>query len=86
MNGEVCCILAVCCPANSEKQRKALANEMAKALNGNPEDTQPAADWILENFDLAPAGSLTNLKTAVADLARNMRVPPPLETPPPQKG
>lgn len=69
MNGEVCCILGVCCPPNSAAQRDALTKEIQKT-GVQPADAKLVAGWILENFDLAPAGSLKELKGAIAKLAR----------------
>lgn len=68
MNGEVCCILGVCCPARSLEQRAALAHELARAF---PTIDAPAvAEWLLTQFDLAPADTLTDFKNAVARMAR----------------
>lgn len=70
MNGHACCIFEVCCAPRSEKQKRALAEEMAKALAGSNETYQSVASWVLENFDLAPVGTLSAFKAAIARLAR----------------
>lgn len=70
MNGEVCCILAVCCPPGSQKQNRALVTELVKAGVCDEEYAPKVATWILKNFDLAPAGTLTDFKAALAKLAR----------------
>lgn len=68
MNGEVCCILGVCCPSGSESQVTAMVNEFA---HDHPEvdrdQVQAVARWVLKNFDLAPAGSLNVFKTKLAE-------------------
>lgn len=69
-NGHANCILGVCCPPRSTKQKQALAEEMAKALSGTTESYEDIAAWMVNNFDLAPPGSLTAFKTEIARLAR----------------
>lgn len=71
MNGEVCCILGVCCPPGSEAQANALASELVKdgICSENPEANK-VARWVLKHFDLAPAGTLTDLKKQIARLAK----------------
>lgn len=69
MNGEVNCILGVCCPPGGEGQRAALTREMNKSLGSNG-DCRKYADWMIDNFDLAPKGSLQPFKDEVARLAR----------------
>lgn len=70
MNGEVCCILGVCCPPGSSAQIDALAKEMSAEIGAPAEKCLPYAAFMLRHFDLAPAGSLAQLKDAVATLAR----------------
>lgn len=79
MNGHANCIYEVCCPPKSAQQKQALAEEMTKALGGTAEDHLLAAAWVVENFDLAPAGSLRAFKTAIARLAREPRTEPVAE-------
>lgn len=73
MNGEVCCILGICCPPNSEAQREALARELVKDGLAHPREASGLAEWILKHFDLAPAGSLVGLKAAITTMARAHR-------------
>jgi hypothetical protein len=71
MNGEVCCILGVCCPPLSSEQTDALARELVKdRVCAEMVDAKRIARWTLKHFDLAPAGSLVALKSALAGLVR----------------
>jgi len=72
MNGEVCCILGVCCPPGSEAQAASLAKEMVKdgVCSENPE-AQRVAAWVLKHFDLAPAGTLTQFKHAIVQVVKH---------------
>lgn len=76
MNGHVNCILAVCCPPDSDGQREALAEEIKKYFGWDDSMTayqvspDVIAGFVLENFDLAPKGSLQAFKDAIRDLAR----------------
>lgn len=70
MNGHVCCILGVCCPAQSQEQRKALAEEMVNDLGCDPAEARKIADWVIDNFDLAPVGSLATYRDAIVKLAK----------------
>lgn len=71
-DGQVCCILAVCCPPGGAKQREALAAALESAPLDAPggigERTiaRTHADYLIDNFDLAPKGSLELLKSALA--------------------
>ena len=77
MNGEVCCILQVCCPP--EERAAALAKEMKKDGIGNKDEMlteveadkarQEFANYVFKNFDLAPAGTLAPLVKSIADVA-----------------
>jgi len=71
MNGEVCCILGVCCPPGSAEQVDALASELVKGkvCSENPE-AHKVAVWMLKHFDLAPAGTLTEFKKQIARMAK----------------
>lgn len=73
MNGEVCCILGVCCPPLSQQQEDALVTEMVHDLHCTPEEARRHAQWTLKHFDLAPAGTLTALKEAIAKMARSKK-------------
>lgn len=70
MNGLGNCIYAICCPPKSAKQKHALAEEMAKAMSGTAESYLDIASWVIENFDLAPTGTLQPFKDAIARFAR----------------
>jgi len=51
-NGEVCCILGVCCPPGSDAQHEALVHEIQKQRPGMPiEQATAAATRILERLD-----------------------------------
>lgn len=71
MNGEVCCILGVCCPAGSQAQQDALEKELVKDGICAKSEAPRYAGWLLQNFDLAPVGSLTKLKAEIAKLAKH---------------
>lgn len=73
-NGHVCCLLGVCCEPNSAAQRQALISEMEND-GFEAEAAAKTADWILANFDLAPAGSLTEFKAKVGAMARQGKGP-----------
>lgn len=72
MSDPACCILAVCCPPGSDRQREALAKalEAAELDAGAAATHRTYADWIVDRFDLAPKGSLEALKGEVARMAR----------------
>lgn len=69
-NGQVCCILGVCCSPGSDAQVQALAAALAAGLGGPPSAYVAPARWLLQHFDLAPAGSLAQFKDALATHAR----------------
>lgn len=79
--GQRNCILGICCPPGSEQSVKALAEEIEKVF-GWPShkdeksegNAHAVAAWVLENFDLAPKGSLQAFKDAVRDHAREGHV------------
>ena len=70
MNGEVCCILGVCCPPASVQQRDALAHAISDGVKIEYADCERVAEWVLKNFDLAPAGFLSPLLVDIAKMAR----------------
>ena len=74
MNGEVCCILGVCCPPGSDRQVDALAKEMHKDLGVDASECGRYARWVLKHFDLAPKGTVTPLIVAAAKLQRDATV------------
>jgi hypothetical protein len=71
MNGEVCCILGVCCPPGSEAQASALAKEMSQDLGISKDQAKVYADWCLKHFDLAPKGKLEPLVSAIVKHAKH---------------
>ena len=68
-NGEACCALEICCGAVAA--RHALATEIAQSFKHTEKDCAALAEWILSRYDLAPAGTLQPLKTAIADMVRH---------------
>lgn len=58
MNGHACCILSVCCDRKSQKRIDALADEMVKGGLAEKVNAQRISAWIVETFDLLPAGSI----------------------------
>lgn len=72
MNGEVCCILGVCCPQGSQAQAEALAGVfLNEGVCKERDEAVAVAKSVLSHFDLAPHGSLTALKTEIAKMARH---------------
>ena len=63
-NGEVCCILGVCCPPT--EQRAAIVKALVRDTAMNEETAEDAAEWIMRTVDLAPKGSLDALKVSFA--------------------
>ncbi len=62
------CLLAVCC--SPEAQRATFAKVLvAQGVCVEPEAMKVAA-WVLEHFDLAPAGTLGAFTATVSRLAR----------------
>jgi hypothetical protein len=73
MNGKVCCILGVCCKAGSDAQSEALAAELMSDLECDPGVARQCAAWVVENFDLAPLGSLAPYRDAIVNLAKHVK-------------
>lgn len=77
MSDPVCCILAVCCPPGSDRQRAALAEALdgaqldAEGGIGERSKARIHADWIIDHFDLAPKGTLDPLKEQIARMAKS---------------
>lgn len=70
MNGEVCCVLGICCPPGSDAQTRALAKELVKDQICPDDSAHAVAAWVLKHFDLAPAGTLSDFKSRIATVAR----------------
>lgn len=68
IEGPECCILEICC--GGREQVEALAGKLVTADGLNERQAMVAAEWILARYDLAPKGSLEQLKRTVAKLAR----------------
>ena len=72
-DGRVCCILGVCCRRGSKAQREALADALTDAQVCDTLDARAVATWLLQQFDLAPAGSLDAFKVAIAQSVQKGR-------------
>jgi hypothetical protein len=73
MNGEVCCILGVCCPPGSEAQSAALAKELTNDMVCSDTEARVVAAWLLKHFDLAPKGTVAPIITEIAKMARKAK-------------
>ena len=71
MNGEVNCILSVCCPDPAE-QEAALAKLMTKEWGCSKAEAAEYSAKLLAAFDLAPKGFFTPL---VHEIVRIYNVP-----------
>jgi hypothetical protein len=72
-NGHRNCALNICCEPRSPQHKAAVASELMVGLGWKDAQYEVAvevADWLCEEYDLAPAGSLVQLKAEVAKLAR----------------
>lgn len=67
-NGEVCCLLQVCCPPESRK--KVAVDHLVSDAGLTPEAAASAFQWFDERFDFAPKGHITPLIEHIAALAR----------------
>lgn len=63
------CVTGVCCPP--EEQRKALAKGLVEYCGMKHAEAVSVAEWLLNTFDLAEAGTLAAFKASIARLARN---------------
>ena len=73
-NQQANCALGVCC-AKVKDQKEALAAWMTSEIAYTPVTIQDrviadCASWIVDTFDLAPKGSLVQLKATIAELAK----------------
>jgi hypothetical protein len=67
------CLLGICCPPGSPEAKAALATEIVTGLEldkPSEEVAEEIARWLLDNYDLAPHGSLRQLFADVAAFAR----------------
>ena len=67
-DGEVCCILGVCCPPAVRRERAVaqIANETGLMVV----DAATVFDWFDARFDFAPKGTIQGLIDQVAKDAR----------------
>jgi hypothetical protein len=79
-NGQVCCLLGVCCPPGSAEQEQALAeflmHELAPDAGPVSTNARQIARTILGHFDLAPKGTLAPLVRRIVDITRAHPLPP----------
>jgi hypothetical protein len=72
MNGEVCCILGVCCPP--EARAAALSTELQHdGICTDKEHADKIADYLMKHFDLVPSGMMHPLIAHIAKLAREKK-------------
>jgi hypothetical protein len=75
IEGPECCILEICC--GGEEQEKALAMKIEAGVDGiNKKEAYAVAEWIIDHYDLAPKGSLVQLKRTISTLARTYPAQP----------
>jgi len=67
MNGEVCCILGICCPP--AEQRAALATWLEEEEGLSPAQAKRLASKLLKHVDLVPKGSVNMKKMAAVKVA-----------------
>jgi hypothetical protein len=67
-NGEVCCILGVCCPP--EERRERAVTQIANETGTTATDAGVVFDWFDSRFDFAPKGMLQPLIDRIAEDAR----------------
>ncbi len=67
-NGEVCCILSICCPP--AQVRPKLVSELQKVSGYDADGCGKIADFLLTRFDFAPKGTVQPLIDSVAAMAK----------------
>jgi len=67
-NGEFCCAVGICCPPASIRRRQALVNELVHGTGCDEKDMVKAADWLIDNVDMLPKGSV-NVQAIVSAMA-----------------
>ncbi len=60
----------MCCPAESSERHTALAKTIKKDVGLTDQASGAVAEWIVENFDLAPKGTLHGYANAIAEMVR----------------
>lgn len=72
-NGHACCLLSICCPPGSAEQADAFVQEFEHDHPDQKMDratVEAVGQWVVKNFDVAPAGTLTPFRDAIIKLAR----------------
>lgn len=67
-NGEVCCLLQICCPP--DQQTAQLSSHLEKDTGCPKEYADAVASYMTERFDFAPRGTLQPLIDKIAEMAR----------------
>ena len=70
IEGNVCCILEVCCGGNASLAIEALTEKIVKETEFKKKDAEVIAKWIFTSFDLAPHGTIGDFKELIAKMAR----------------
>ncbi len=68
-NGEVCCILGICCPP--AEARVKLVSELQKASDYDQAGCEKIAAFIEERFDFAPKGTVQPLIDKIAEMVKH---------------
>ena len=69
-NGEVCCILGVCCPPSSAVRRASFVSHVVAEVGMDPAHAEKMVDWLDVRFDFAPKGTMQPLIDAIAGHVR----------------
>ena len=72
-NGEVCCLLGVCCPPASVKRRSKVSAVLAREIGLEISTAEQVLDWFDSRVDFAPKGSASLHTDAVVQMARAHR-------------
>lgn len=75
VEGSECCILEICC--GGSRQIEELAKKLNDRVDGiNLREATRVAEYIIQMYDLAPAGTLRPFKRAIAEMARKYEPDP----------
>ena len=69
MDPVTCCLLGICCPP--EEQEKALTAWFQEKTHMGADHAREAARAVMEHFDLAPAGTLTEYIATIVAMIRH---------------
>lgn len=69
-NGEICCLLQVCCPPISQERVDEVARELVKDTICDEAQAQRVAEWLIDRIDNAFGGTLVALLSSVATAVR----------------